>query len=231
MTSLPTRRARITTSRPWSGLLLLGLFITWSQWAAAVEAGAEKVILVVGDSLSAGFGIPLAEAWPSLLGTRLTAAGYPYRVVNASISGDTTAGGARRIAPLLEEHRPAVVILALGANDALRGLKPNEVRRNLDFMLGAVLRAGAVPLLLKLRVPPNYGPQYTAALEGVYEDMFKRADVVAGPFMLEGFATDPAAFQADGLHPVAARQPDILATLWPSIESALAAAGQRNNAQ
>lgn len=217
----------MTISPAWSGLLL-ALFMVSSRWAAAE---ADKVILVLGDSLSAGYGIALDQAWPGLLGERLAREGYPYRVVNASISGDTTAGGARRIAALLEAHHPAVVVLALGANDALRGFKPAEVHRNLGTMLEACAGQGAVPLLLKLRVPPNYGPQYTAVLEGVYEEYFKRAGVLAGPFMLDAFATDPAAFQADGLHPVAARQPDILATLWPSIETALAAAEQRKARQ
>ena len=156
-------------------------------------------------------------------------AGYPYRVVNASISGETTAGGARRLAALLSAHRPAVVVVALGANDGLRGLPTVELRKNLDAMLGAVLTSNAVPVLLQVRVPPNYGPQYTASFEGVYSELFARDGVVAGPFLLEGFAADARAFQADGLHPTAVMQARILSTLWPTLSKAMDAARQREN--
>ena len=155
--------------------------------------------------------------------------GYPYRVVNASISGETTAGGARRLAALLSAHRPAVVVVALGANDGLRGLPTVELRKNLDAMLGAVLTSNAVPVLLQVRVPPNYGPQYTASFEGVYSELFARDGVVAGPFLLEGFAADASAFQADGLHPTAVMQARILSTLWPTLSKTMDAARQREN--
>lgn len=150
-------------------------------------------------------------------------------MVNASISGETTAGGARRLAALLRAHHPAIVVVALGANDGLRGLKVAELRNNLDAMLGAVLASNAVPILLQVRVPPNYGPQYTASFEGVYSELFARDGVVAGPFLLEGFATEPGAFQADGLHPVAAMQARILTTLWPTLSTAMDAGKQRDN--
>lgn len=169
----------------------------------------------------------MEDAWPSLLARRLAQEGYPYRVVNASISGETTAGGARRLAALLTAHRPAIVVVALGANDGLRGLQPAEVRRNVETMIGAVLANDAVPVLLQVRVPPNYGPQYTAGFEAVYGEFFAREGVVPGPFLLDGFAADPSAFQADGLHPVAAMEPRILTTLWPAISSAMEAAKQR----
>ena len=184
--------------------------------------------MILGDSLSAGYGIALEDAWPNLLGARLAQEGYPYRVVNASISGETTAGGARRIAKLITEHAPAIVVVALGANDGLRGIKPAEVRRNLDTMLSAIDAAQAVPVLLQVRIPPNYGPQYTAAFEGVYGQFFERKGVLAGPFLLEGFATDASAFQVDGLHPLATMEPKILTTLWPTIAIAIEAAKQRN---
>ena len=184
--------------------------------------------MILGDSLSAGYGIALEDAWPNLLGARLAHEGYPYRVVNASISGETTAGGARRIAKLITEHAPAIVVVALGANDGLRGITPAEVRRNLDTMLSAIDAAQAVPVLLQVRIPPNYGPQYTAAFEGVYGQFFERKGVLAGPFLLEGFATDTSAFQVDGLHPLATMEPKILTTLWPTIAIAIEAAKQRN---
>lgn len=227
MTSLLNRRARMTWPTAWSAALGLVLFMISLAACRAAGSGAEQSILILGDSLSAGYGIALQDAWPSLLATRLAHEGYPYRVINASISGETTFGGARRLAALLTEHEPAIVIMALGANDGLRGLQPVEVRKNLDAMIGAVLANHAVPLLLQVRIPPNYGPQYTAAFEAVYGELFARDGVVAGPFLLDGFAADPSAFQADGLHPVAAMEPRILTTLWPAISSAMDAAKQR----
>jgi acyl-CoA thioesterase-1 len=193
----------------------------------AAGKGAQPSILILGDSLSAGYGIALQDAWPSLLAARLVEEGYPYRVVNASISGETTAGGAHRLPALLTEHQPAVVVVALGANDGLRGLKAAEVRTNLEAMISAILASNAVPLLLQVRVPPNYGPQYTASFEAVYGELSAREGVVAGPFLLDGFAADRSAFQADGLHPVAAMEPRILITVWPAIVNALDAARQR----
>lgn len=183
--------------------------------------------MVLGDSLSAGHGIALADAWPSLLNARLAEEGYPYRVVNASISGETTAGGARRIAVLLANHKPRIVMIALGANDGLRGFKPAEVRKNLQTIVTAVLTAHAVPVLLHVRVPPNYGPQYADSFEAVYGEFFARGDVVPGPFLLEGFAADPSTFQADGLHPLATMQPRIVTTLWPAVASAMGVVKQR----
>lgn len=193
----------------------------------AADSGAQPAILILGDSLSAGYGLDLADAWPSLLAARLNDEGYPYRVVNASISGETSAGGARRLPALLAEHAPAIVVVALGANDGLRGLPAAELRKNLSTMIDATVAAKAVPLLLQVRVPPNYGPQYTASFEAVFGEFFAHPEVVAGPFLLEGFAADPSAFQADGLHPVAAMEPRILTTLWPAISSAMDAAKQR----
>ena len=193
----------------------------------AADKGAQPSILILGDSLSAGYGIALQDAWPSLLATRLVQEGYPHRVVNASISGETTAGGAHRLPALLTEHQPAVVVVALGANDGLRGLKAAEVRTNLEAMISATLASNAVPLLLQVRVPPNYGPQYTASFEAVYGELSAREGVAAGPFLLDGFAADASAFQADGLHPVAAMEPRILITVWPAIVNALDAARQR----
>ncbi len=227
MTSLPNCRARMTWPTARSALLWLVLFMVSLGPCRAAESGARQSILILGDSLSAGYGIALQDAWPSLLAARLTQEGYPYRVVNASISGETTAGGARRLAALLAEHHPAIVVVALGANDGLRGLQVAEVRKNLDTMLSAVLASDAVAVLLQVRVPPNYGPQYTASFEGVFGEFFGRDGVVAGPFLLEGFAADPSAFQADGLHPVAAMQARILTTVWPTLSGAMDAAKQR----
>ena len=167
----------------------------------------------------------MEESWPALLDVRLREKGYPYRVINASISGETTAGGARRIGPLLEQHQPAVVVIALGANDGLRGLPVREVSKNLRHMIDAAQAAGAVAVLLKVRVPPNYGPQYSERFEGLFDDFAAHEGLVYGPFMLERFALKQTAFQNDGLHPTAAVQPQILDTLWPAINDALSASG------
>ena len=197
-------------------------------------AAVSGPVLIVGDSLSAGYGIEAAAAWPRLLAERLSEEGYRQSVVNASISGETSSGGARRLPGLLREHRPAVVVVALGSNDGLRGMDVAETRRKLTAMDTAARGAGACVVLVRMRIPPNYGPRYTAAFEGVFDDVAQGADVVLAhvvrgvaplaSFMLERFATDWQAFQDDGLHPTAAAQDDILDTLWPSIRAALDAA-------
>ena len=181
-------------------------------------------MLVLGDSLSAGYGIGRDESWPHLLESRISEKGYPHSVVNASISGETTSGGARRIGPLLNEHGPAVVVIALGANDGLRGFQVNETSRHLRKMIHMAREARAIVVLLKVRIPPNYGPRYTELFEGQFDDIAASEDIIYAPFMLERFAMNRNAFQADGLHPVAAVQDDIVDTLWPSIRDALDAA-------
>ncbi len=197
--------------------------VLWlSGLATAGAASEEAAVLILGDSLSAGYGISREASWPHLLEGRLRAEGYRHSVVNASISGETTAGGARRIAALLEDHHPALVVVALGANDGLRGLAVEQMQRHLARIIDSAAAAGARVVLVRVRIPPNYGPQYSAAFEAVYDDLGARDDVIYAPFMLRSFALDRSAFQSDGLHPTAAVQPAILDTLWPSIESALA---------
>lgn len=188
---------------------------------AAPQAVAEAPVLILGDSLSAGYGISRDAAWPSLLAARLEQEGYRQTVVNASISGETTAGGSRRLAPLLEEHSPALVVIALGANDGLRGVEVSETRRNLLAMIRIAKAAEVAVVLVKVRIPPNFGPRYTDAFEGMFDEVAASGEVGYAPFMLERFAARMSAFQADGLHPTAAVQPDILETLWPSIKQAL----------
>lgn len=185
------------------------------------RAADDQVVLIVGDSLSAGYGIALEDSWPSLLQRRLSDEGYGHRVVNASISGDTTAGGARRLGALLAEHVPELVVIALGANDGLRGIRPAEMRRNLVQMINATKVVGATPVLVRVRIPPNYGPDYTETFEAVFDELGADAEVVYAPFLLERFAARRDAFQSDGLHPTAEVQPDILDTLWPSISDSL----------
>ena len=210
-------------------LALLLLVMCVAHLGPVVEAAGTRAILILGDSLSAGYGIALQDSWPALLDAKLHREGYPYRVVNASISGETSAGGVRRIDALLDEHRPAVVVLALGANDGLRGIDPAVTRRNLTAIIAAAEQAGAIVMLLQARIPPNYGPQYTDAFEALFAELAVRPGRVYAPFMLQRFAADRAAFQADGLHPIAAVEPQILDTLWPSLTAAFALATSKES--
>ena len=179
------------------------------------SASADPVVLVIGDSLSAGFGMKTAESWPSLLEDRLAESGYAHRVVNTSISGETTRGGATRLPAALERHDPQVVIVELGGNDGLRGIPLGEIRRNLQNMIDASLAAGARVLLAGVYIPPNYGPAYTQGFKQIFADLSARDEVALLPFILEGVALDPELMQADGIHPNSAAQPKILDNVWP----------------
>lgn len=179
---------------------------------AAQDPG--PVILVVGDSLSSAYGIPVAEGWVARLQRRLEREGYPHRVVNASISGDTTGGGLARLDAALERHRPAWVLLELGGNDGLRGIMPRVTRDNLEAMVEQVRAAGARPLLLGIRIPPNYGPVYTRRFAAVFPDVAEAQGVPLVPFLLAGVAGDPALMQDDGIHPRVAGQGRILDNVW-----------------
>jgi acyl-CoA thioesterase-1 len=185
--------------------------------AADVEAARAPVILVVGDSLSAGYGIDLRDAWPTLLQQRLRKQGYPHAVVNASISGDTSAGGRARLPDALKRQRPEFVILELGANDGLRGLALRDTRANLETMIKTAHATGARVLLVGIHLPPNYGPAYTKKFHAIYRDLARVHGLALVPFLLEGVALDPALMQRDGLHPRAAAQPRILDNVWPQL--------------
>lgn len=187
----------------------------------AITARAEPVVLIVGDSLSAAYGIRGDQGWPHLLDQRLEAEGYAHRVVNASISGDTTANGLRRLPALLAKHLPAVVVVALGSNDGLRGLAPPTIADNFQqirLLFGAM---DAILIVPRVRIPPNYGPAYLDRFDAVFDSLGDLEDVVLAPFMLREFAARVSLFQSDGLHPTAEAQPLILETLWPTIQQAL----------
>lgn len=186
------------------------------------SAATVPPVLVLGDSLSAAHGIAPDEGWVALLDARLAGSATPRAVVNASISGETTAGGLARLPDLLAEHRPALVVLELGANDGLRGLPLATVRANLRQMLEAIRAAGVQALLVGIELPVNYGPQYRDGLRTLYRDLAGEFNVPLVPFLLEGVALDPALMQDDGLHPTAAGQPRLLATVWAVLEPALA---------
>lgn len=188
-------------------LALACLALTWAPaWADSV--------LVWGDSLSAGYGLQTQQAWPSLLEKRFAETKLPHKVVNASISGETTSGGRSRLPTALQTHKPAVVIIELGANDGLRGLPPKLMAANLQAMIDASRQAGAKILLVGMRMPPNYGPEYTASFENTFKDLARSNKVRLVPFMMEGFADKRQFFQQDGIHPIAEAQPIILDTIW-----------------
>jgi acyl-CoA thioesterase-1 len=186
-----------------------------------LSARAEPVLLILGDSLSAGYGLPQDKGWVSLLADRLLSEKLGYRVVNASLSGETTLGGVNRIGAALVQHRPDVVIVELGGNDGLRGLSLDATHTNLKAMVDAIRSAGARPLLLGMQLPPNYGTAYTRKFQGLFEEVALQQKVPLVPFMLAGFADKREYFQSDGIHPTAQAQPMILDNIWPVLRPML----------
>ena len=199
-------------------LVLLLAFLGLSS--TAVAAG-KPVILVLGDSLSAGYGIPVDQGWVARLQHRLDAEGYGYTVVNASVSGETTVGALERLPRALERHKPALVVIELGGNDGLRGLPVAELRANLEALVSVSREAGARVLLAAVRMPPNYGPQYTEKFYAVYEGVARDLRVPWVPFFLEGIALREDLFQDDGIHPDLAAQPILLDNVWPVLKPLL----------
>lgn len=182
---------------------------------------AQKTILVVGDSLSAGYGLRQDEAWPTLLEQRLRQHQLDFRVANASISGDTTAGGRSRLAAALKQYRPQLVVIALGGNDGLRGLPPSAVRENIEAMIDASVASGAKTLVVGIDMPPNYGAAYREKFRAAFRDAARSRRVPLVPFMLEHFGERRDYFQPDGVHPTAAAQPLILDTIWRELQPML----------
>lgn len=201
-------------------LRLLSFLILFAAGLGTGNAHATKTLLVFGDSLSAGYGIRQDAAWPALLQRRLAERRMDYSVVNASISGETTAGGRSRIAEALGRHKPAVVVLALGANDGLRGLPLAGMRDNLATIIGASRNARARVLLVGMRLPPNYGP-YAGDFAASFRELAQREKVPLVPFLLEGIADQPTLFQADALHPTAEAQARLLDAVWAGLEPLL----------
>jgi len=184
-------------------------------WAVGVLAA--PVVLVHGDSLSAAYGIPRDQGWVALLQRRLAEEGLPHRVVNASVSGETTAGGLHRLPALIGAHRPALLILALGANDGLRGLPLEQTAANLEAMIERAKRDRIRVLLVGMHLPPNYGPAHTRKFHALFREVAQRQQVALVPFLLEGMATRRELFLADGLHPNAAAQARLLDNVWPEL--------------
>ena len=194
--------------------------------SAAFAQAAAPVILVVGDSISAGYGLPRGAGWTTLLQQRLETEHYPHRVVNASSSGDTAAGGRARLAALLAQHHPAITIIELGGNDGLRGGNPDTLRNNLDAMAAMTQNAGSHVLLVGIRLPPNYGPAYVQRFEATFAEVAKARKIALVPFLFEGFGEDNAMFQQDRIHPVAAAQPKLLDNVWRELRPLLGAPGK-----
>jgi len=184
------------------------------------EARAERVIVALGDSLTAGLGVAADEAYPALLEARLRREKLGYHVVNAGVSGDTSAGGRRRVDWVLRT-KPEVVIVALGANDGLRGLPVDELRDNLEAIVRRVQGAGARVLLAGMRVPPNYGDEYARAFAAVFPEVARRTGAALAPFLLDGVAGHARLNQADGIHPTAEGHKLIAASLWPRLRPLL----------
>ncbi|MGB0135392.1 arylesterase [Dokdonella sp.] len=200
--------------------ILLLLFVVLHSSSLLADSPARPV-LVLGDSLSAAYGINTDQGWVTLLRDRLQQAQPERGVVNASISGETTAGGLARLENLLTEHKPALIVVELGANDALRGLPLSAPRENLSRILQLSSDADARVLLVGTEIPINYGPQYRDGLRSMYRDLSEEFNVPLVPFLLEGVALDPARMQDDGLHPTAEAQPDLLENVWPALEKTL----------
>jgi acyl-CoA thioesterase-1 len=198
------------------------LFVLVVLVVASVSARAEApVILVFGDSISAGYGLARVEqGWVALLQTRLKTLGYGYQVVNASVSGETTAGGLARLQRALTLHHPALVILELGGNDGLRALPVAQMRTNLAQMVDESAAAGAKILLLGIRMPPNYGPEYTEKFQSTYSELARDKKLPVS-FLSNDIALSPDLMQADGIHPNAAGQPKLLENVWPALQPLL----------
>jgi len=178
---------------------------------------SAKSIVVLGDSISAGYGIEVGQGWVRLLDSRLQTHNPPFTVHNESISGDTTAGGLARINPALQRHQPDIVIIELGANDGLRGLSPALIKSNLSELVKRVQKAGAKVLLLSMRIPPNYGKRYTDLFYDIYPALAKELKIPYVPFILEDVALVNELMQADGLHPNAKGQSLIVDKIWPQL--------------
>ena len=213
---MPTR----TGSRHHRASLAHHLLLAALCWLSASLAGADS-ILILGDSISAGYGVPQGQGWVTLLQKRLRQVGHDQTVINASISGETTEGGRNRLPALLEKHQPGIVVVELGGNDGLRGFQIDRVRENLADIVQRAQRAKAKVLLVGMKIPPNYGLRYTSDFYASFTQTADRFDVPLVPFLLEGIATNPDLMQNDGIHPTASAQQRLLDNIWPQLKMLL----------
>jgi len=213
---------RVQCAIGWVAAASLMLTIAFPAFAqstakAAPAAAPARTVLVMGDSLSAGYGLAASQGWVALTADRIVKTKPGWRVVNASISGETTAGGAARIEGELKRNKPSVVVIELGANDGLRGLPLTQSRANLDRMIAASKKAGAKVLLIGMRMPPNLGREYTQGFSDNYAALAKQHGIALLPFLLEPIAMDRSAFQDDNLHPIASAQPKLRDHVWTQL--------------
>jgi acyl-CoA thioesterase-1 len=201
--------------------ILLALWLAVA--AATAHAANEPVILVFGDSVSAGYGIRVEQGWVNLLAQKITQLGYKFKIVNASVSGETTAGGLARLPHALDVQQPQILILELGGNDGLRSLPLETTHDNLDRMIQLARGRGITVLLVGMRMPPNYGERYTSGFQKMYSDLAQQYKLPWVPFLLEKVALNPALMQADGIHPTEPGEPLLLDTVWPKLEPLLGA--------
>lgn len=212
-----TRYARLCLSR-----LLFVSLLAFSFVASISHANAANpTILVYGDSLSAAYGLKRSQGWVALLQKKLAAQHYQYTVINASMSGETTSGGLSRISNTLTKTKPNIIIIELGANDGLHGLPVKEMKANLDAIIKQSKKTNSKVLLIGMKIPPNYGPQYTEAFSEAYAQLSQQHQVALVPFMLDNIAAKPTLIQDDGLHPNALAQPILLDNIWSTLQPLL----------
>jgi acyl-CoA thioesterase-1 len=217
--NLPPTRAptRMHLRRLTARLIALGALVAAVLATPLAAAQQPRTLLVLGDSISAAYGLAPGSGWVDLLARRLAAENLAYRVVNASISGDTTAGGRARLPALLQQHRPAVVVVELGGNDGLRGGDLKAMRANLDAIVTAAQKAGAKVLIAAMRMPPNYGAAYVREFESAFTAVARERKAALVPFIFDGFGEKTDMFQPDRIHPTAAAQQAILDNVWPQL--------------
>ena len=202
-------------------LFLVVLTVATMALAGRAAADSAFTLMVYGDSLSAAYGIDESQGWVELLSTKLAEEGYPYQVVNGSVSGETTTGGLSRLPAMLESYRPDLVILELGGNDGLRGLPLSAIRQNLVAMAEMSLKNGAEVLLAGIQIPPNYGPRYTEPFYQQFSDIAKELELPLVPFLIDGIPQQPELMQNDGIHPKAEAQSMIVDNVWPVLKPML----------
>ena len=204
---------------------ILFLVVAVFNLSTTAKAQENPTILVLGDSLSAGYNIDVEQGWVELLNQKLQQEGYPHTVINGSISGDTTTQGLLRLPTLLEQHDPEIVIIELGGNDALRGTPPNAIKRNLGKLIDTSKRSGAEVLLLGIQIPPNYGQRYAQAFFDNYAQLANEKKVKLVPFFLENVGGNDDLMQDDGIHPNLKAQPILLENIWPQLETQIKSTG------
>jgi len=195
--------------------------LLWLNHSIAMASAAPNKVLIVGDSISAAYGIEVEKGWVSLLASKITQENLPYQVINASISGDMTSNGLNRLPKLLKSHNPDVVVIELGGNDGLRGLPINVIRNNLQRLVELSKESEARVLLAGMRIPPNYGARYAEAFHQIYREIADEHEIELIPFLLEGIGDNARLMQSDGIHPTADAQPLIVRLVWPRIKPLL----------